>query len=66
MLNKKEFLADEKYCADMLGMSVDEYRKYVTNTKIPTQEKCSDKGHYDNSILNNLGLSKDDLKNRKV
>ena len=52
MLNKKQFLAEEKECAEMLGMSLEEYRNDVKNTKVPvhySQEK--EKIKYDNSIL---------------
>lgn len=67
MLNKKQFLAEEKECAEMLGMSLEEYRNDVKNTKVPvhySQEK--EKIKYDNSILRSLGLSEKDLKTRKV
>lgn len=67
MLSKKQFLSEEKECAEMLGMTLKEYRHDVKNTKIP--EHCSNKnskGKYDNSILKSLGLSEKDLKIRKV
>ena len=65
MLSKKEFLVEEKECADMLGMSLEEYRKYTNNTKIPTNNS-QNKKVYDNSILTKFGLSSNDLKTRKV
>ena len=66
MLNEKEFLKEEKECADLLGMNLQEYRKYVNNTKVPTdQSKNKKRGTYDNSILKKLGLSIKDLKLRK-
>lgn len=67
MLNKKQFLAEEKECAEMLGMSLEEYRHDVKNTKVPAHysNKISSK-KYDNSILKSLGLSEKDLKTRKV
>lgn len=66
MFSKKEFLAEEKDCADMLGMNLEEYRKYVNNTKIPTEKSNHEARKYDNSILAKLGLSSSDLKRRKV
>lgn len=65
MLSKKEFLNEEKECADMLGLSIEEYRKNLKNTKISRENK-SKKQRYDNSILEFLGLSSKDLKRRKV
>lgn len=65
MLSEKEFQQEEKQCADLLGMNLKEYRKYVNNTKIPTREQRENK-KYDNSILSKLGLSTKDLKTRKV
>ena len=38
MFSKKEFLKEEKDCTDMLGMSLEEYREYVNNTKVPTKK----------------------------
>lgn len=66
MFSKKEFLKEEKDCTDMLGMSLEEYREYVNNTKVPTKKDNQGKRKYDNSILTKLGLSSSDLKNRKV
>lgn len=66
MLNKKEFLAEEKDYADMLGMSLEEYRKYVNNTKVPTKVQNVHETEYDNSILKKLGLSTNDLKSKKI
>lgn len=63
-MNKKEFIKEEKDCADMLGMNIEEYRKYVQDIKIPTKQSKKEK--YDNSILEKLGLSIADLKKRRV
>lgn len=65
MLNSREFEREEKQCADLLGMTIKEYRKYVRDTKIPTTKKSRVKTKYDNSILKVLGLSTNDLKLRK-
>lgn len=65
MMSKKEFLDEEKDCASMLGMSLEEYRKYTNDVKVPAVKTKSDK-NYDNTILGKLGLSANDLKTRKV
>ena len=65
MLNNKEFLKEEKDCASLLGMSLQEYREYVKNTKVPTTKKKEKVKKYDNSILKFFGLSTNDLKLRK-
>lgn len=65
MLNEKEFQREEKQCADLLGMSLKDYRKYVRQTKIVTKEQKTNY-EYDNSILSKLGLSSNDLKTRKI
>lgn len=65
MLNEKEFQEEEKQCADLLGMSLKDYRKYVRETRIVTKEQKTNY-EYDNSILSKLGLSSNDLKTRKI
>ena len=65
MINKEEFLEEEKDCADMLGVSVEEYRKDLEKTKIPTKEISSNNYSFDNSILNYLGLDESCLKKKK-
>lgn len=65
MISKKEFQEEEKDCADMLGMTIDEYHLDLKNTKIPTKEKKSDNYSYDNSILDYLGFDESYLKKRK-
>ena len=37
-MDEKKFYEDEKDCADMLGMSLKEYREDLKKTKIPKQE----------------------------
>ncbi len=34
MLSKKEFLKEEKDCAEMLGMTIKEYRNNLKNSKV--------------------------------
>jgi len=65
MLTEKEFQREEKQCADLLGMSLKDYRKYVRETRIVTKEQKTNY-KYDNSILSKLGLSSNDLKTRKI
>ena len=38
MVSKKEFLEEEKDCADMLGVSIDEYHKDLDILTIPPNE----------------------------
>ena len=65
MISKKEFQEEEKDCADMLGMNIEEYHNDLKNTKIPTKDKQSNNYSYDNSILNYLGFDESYLKKRK-
>lgn len=66
MLSKKEFLKEEKECADMLGLTLNEYRESLKKVKLGTSDKKVKKEKYDNSILSFLGLSSKDLKKRKA
>lgn len=65
MISKKELLKEEKDCASMLGMTLEEYREYTNNTKCNISKKTKEK-KYNNSILSKLGLNINDLKTRKV
>ena len=65
MMSKEEFLKEEKDCADMLGVSIDEYHNDLEKTKLPKGENQSDNYSFDNSFLNYLGLDERDLKKRK-
>ena len=64
MENEKEFLKSEKDCADMLGMSLDEYEEFCKDIKIP-KDIDNENIEYDNSILESLGLTLEDLKTGK-
>lgn len=67
MKNKEELLKDEKDCAVMLGMTVEEYRKNLKKTKAPAiKEKKYSKFEYDNSFLKFLGVDESILKKRKT
>ncbi len=61
MLTSREFLKEEKECATMLGMTLEEYRNYVKDTKVPNKKVNSSKKGKDD-ILSKLGLTKKDLK----
>ena len=63
MPSKKQFMSEEKECAEMLGMTLKEYRDDLKNTKVSVYHSVKKK---DNSILKSLGLNEKDLKTRKV
>lgn len=64
MLNNKNKVIEEKECAEMLGMTLNEYRYNLKNVKVPKKET---KGHYtfDNTILSEIGLNEEALKKNK-
>lgn len=66
MLNERQFIEEEKDCAAMLGLTLEEYRNSLKNIKVHNVEKERKQKKYDNSILQALGLSEKDLKTRKV
>lgn len=67
MLDKKQFIEEEKDCASMLGLTLKEYRKRLKNIKVNNFNKRNETNKkYDNSILKSLGLSEKDLKLRTV
>ena len=67
MLDKKQFIEEEKDCASMLGLTLKEYRKSLKNIKVNNFNKRNETNKkYDNSILKSLGLSEKDLKFRTV
>ena len=61
MITEEEFLKEEKECADLIGITIKEYRNSLKSIKIIPQ-KDNKKGGYDNSVLNKLGLTEKDLK----
>ncbi len=67
MLNRQQFIEEEKDCASMLGLTLKEYRKSLKNIKVHNyNKKNSTNKKYNNSILKSLGLSEKDLKHRGV
>ena len=65
MMSEKQFIESQKDCASMLGMSLSEYEEYCKKIKVPKQKLTEEKIEYDNSILEFLGLTPEDLKVRK-
>lgn len=65
MISKDDFFNEEKDCADMLGVSIEEYRNDLKNTKLPTKEIKKNNYSFDNSFLNYLGLNEECLKKRR-
>ena len=61
MITEEEFLKEEKECADLIGITLKEYRNSLKSIKIIPQ-KDNKKGGYDNSVLYKLGLTEKDLK----
>ena len=57
MLTRKQYEEEEKECASMLGMTLQEYRNSLKNPKICFfEEDDSVEYEYDNSILELLGV----------
>lgn len=65
MISKKQFIREQKDCADMLGMSLKEYQEYIKNTKIVNKNEENEKVTYDNSFLKSFGVGEEILKKRK-
>ena len=60
-MNKRSFEIEEKDCADMLGMTLEEYKESLKKLKIPKfKDKVSDDKK--NNILYKLGLNETYLK----
>ena len=67
MLDKQQFIEEEKDCASMLGLTLKEYRQSLKNIKVHDYNKTNETNKkYDNSILKSLGLSEKDLKRKRV
>ena len=65
MMSEKQFIESQKDCASMLGMTLSEYEEYCKKIKVPKQNLTEEKIEYDNSVLEFLGLTPEDLKVRK-
>ncbi len=66
MLSRRKFLEEEKDCADMLGLTIEEYRESLKKIKLGKSEKKESKQRYDNSFLKTLGIKESMLKNKKL
>lgn len=64
MIHKNELIKEQKDCANMLGMSLDEYQNSLKNTKVHVKEKDISKVVYDNSILKSFGIKEEMLKKK--
>lgn len=65
MLSKKETILEDKDCANMLGLQVNEYRESLKSIKAPAKENIDEKNiQYDNNLLKFLGIKQSDLKKR--
>ena len=62
-MNKKEYILEEKDCAKMLGMSLEEYRVSIETVVAPRFERENkEKQKKDDDILKQLGIDKKILK----
>lgn len=66
MLNKRQFIEEEKDCASMLGLTLQEYRESLKNIKVSKSARKVKNRKYNSDILYKLGLTENDLKRRKV
>lgn len=63
-MSKDEFLKEEKDCADMLGLTVEEYRKSAKKVKVSSKEQ--ETGYiFDNTLLQQMGFDENILKKSK-
>ena len=63
---KKELELEQKDCADLLGISLKEYKKSLKRIKINKPLTENHKYKYDNSILELFGASEEDLKKKRA
>lgn len=64
MMNRKEYIQEQKDCAKMLGKSLKEYKADLKNTTAPKKERNSKNIKYDNSFLKLFNASEIDLKKK--
>lgn len=63
MMDEKEFLESQKECASMLGMTIDDYQKYLKELKVQDDDFIDESNTEE--ILELLGVDKSFLKTRK-
>ena len=62
MMSEKEFIKSQKECADMLGMTLKEYNKYLEKSKVNDDIKNDT---VDNKFLKEINIKESQLKLRK-
>ena len=62
-MDEKEFLESQKECASMLGMTLDNYQKYLKEVKVQDDDLIDESNTEE--ILELLGVDKSILKIRK-
>ena len=62
MMNEKKFLKSQKECADILGMTLNQYNEYLKKTKVNTNIKNTE---LDKNFLEILNIKESQLKIRK-
>ena len=62
MMDSTDFLADEKECAKMLDMTLQEYRTYLKTVKVPKKSNVKKKSDYNDTFLKKMGLTEEILK----
>ncbi len=66
MLKKSELNKSNKECAEMLGLSLNDYKKFCKTAKtIPSNESTKSCEKNSDFLLKKLGISEDKLKLRK-
>ena len=63
MMDKKQLVESQKECASMLGMTLNEYKKYLKNAKV--NEKSQSQQAHQNDFLKIFGIETRNLKLRK-
>lgn len=61
MMDKKQLVESQKECASMLGMTLNEYKKYLKKVKVNEKSQQT----HENDFLKTFGIKKSDLKLRK-
>ncbi len=64
LMNKKQLIESQKECADMLGMTLDEYEKYLKDVK--SKKIIKSHGKQSNQFLDYLKIDEKDLKLMKT
>ena len=65
MMTKEEFLESQKECAEMLGMTLDDYEIYCKNIKVPIEKESEYFVGNTDAVLKILGMAKNIKEKRK-